>query len=205
MCPPAGEGRWERLSTPRGSSSARTQVGLRGDTAPRGAGHPGGRPDTRSDGRRHRRQGEHHAGALRTDRGRAHALHVQRTGRVQPRHLAPGGDPRSVAPTLSRNEEAALSLVFLEAMPSRAARSRSICDRIRPTWSRGRGQPTALTTFTTGAPTELARPAGRAHPDGRLRVQGPEHVAPQRQHPGSERRDDVPLRGCVPAASRRCR
>ena len=100
----------------------------------------------------------------------------------------------------------ALGQVFLEAT---VAPGKSVTVDLRPntTYVGGRGPGqirSALTSFTTGAPNGAQAP----RPDGRIRMvdygfSGPEDLAPQRPHPGRERRHGTPLRDRVPAATGR--
>jgi hypothetical protein len=81
--------------------------------------------------------------------------------------LRPGVTLDQLRATLSRNEEAALGLVFLEA---NAEPGRSLTVDLRPDTTyvvaAGAGSSAALTTFTTGAPTGARAPS----PDARIRI-----------------------------------
>jgi hypothetical protein len=81
--------------------------------------------------------------------------------------LRPGVTLDQLRRTLSRNEDAALGLVFLEA---NAESGRSLTVDLRPDTTyvaaAGAGRSTALTSFTTGAPTGARAP----RPDARIRM-----------------------------------
>jgi hypothetical protein len=81
--------------------------------------------------------------------------------------LRPGVTLDQLRATLSRNEEAALGLLFLEAS---AGPGRSLTVDLRPNTTYvvggGAGRSAALTTFTTGAPTGARAPS----PDARIRM-----------------------------------
>jgi hypothetical protein len=81
--------------------------------------------------------------------------------------LRPGVTLDQLRRTLSRGDEAALSLVFLEAT---AEPGRSLTVDLRPDTTyvaaAGAGRSTALTSFTTGAPTGARAP----RPDARIRM-----------------------------------
>jgi hypothetical protein len=81
--------------------------------------------------------------------------------------LRPGVTLDQLRGTLSRNQEAALSLVFLEAT---VEPGRSLTVDLRPDTTyvavAGAGRSAALTSFTTGAPTGARAP----RPDARIRM-----------------------------------
>jgi hypothetical protein len=81
--------------------------------------------------------------------------------------LRPGVTLDQLRATLSRNDEAALGLLFLEAS---AGPGRALTVDLRPDTTyvvgAGAGSSAALTTFTTGAPTGAQAP----RPDARIRM-----------------------------------
>ena len=88
------------LQDPRATeeaSGAESQADHRSGSASGSPGDPRGRPVVRSHRGRARVRPERRPGPLRTDRCGSHALHVRGPGRVQPRHVAGGREPRSAA------------------------------------------------------------------------------------------------------------